>query len=392
LIELSLATDREALSLALLFDRSARLDATLLLLELVLLLVQLFPHLAMTGVQLLFALLELVFLLLDLLLEDHLHLALHLLQLLLVQRAFLLLLGCRVDLLEDRRILLHAHRLELARTVVLVERVVGVFFELLHVCSDEHLTELGKVAVILVVNLDDSPRVLAATHFASFGGADLGVGADNGEGNLRHDLLVLGDCLFVVQLVAGALENLDALVFNICENLVFTLEYRLTCLERQCTHSCLEGDDLLISECVGLGDDRDQVDLGVESAHDLNVERLKRVTGGLNKVHAGMDTVVDDVHAVDLVLGIEVGIKALLDVLDNGTPGLVVVDKVTKSRSINDVQSQTYTILFNVCTDGLDGNGGGCEVEAGLFLLLGWVERSVEQCVDKSRLSKTRFT
>jgi hypothetical protein len=40
----------------------------------------------------------------------------------------------------------------------------------------------------------------------------------------------------------------------------------------------------------------------------------------------------------------------------------------------------------------LNGNSGGCEVEARLFLLFGWVERSVEQCVDKSRLSKTRFT
>lgn len=116
------------------------------------------------------------------------------------------------------------------------------------------------------------------------------------------------------------------------------------------------------------------------------------MTSGLNEVHAGMDAVVDNVHAVDLVLGIEVGIEALLDVLDNRAPRLVVVDKVTESRSIDDVQSQAYTVLLNVCTDGLNGNSGGCEVEARLFLLFGWVERSVEQCVDKSRLSKTRFT
>jgi hypothetical protein len=130
----------------------------------------------------------------------------------------------------------------------------------------------------------------------------------------------------------------------------------------------------------------------VQPTHDLNVERLERVTGGLNEVHAGMDAVVDNVHAVDLVLGIEISIEALLDVLDDGAPGLVVVDKVTKSRSIDDVQSQTNTVLLNVGTDGLDGNSGGCEVETGLFLLLGRVERSVEQCVDESRLSKAGFT
>ena len=130
----------------------------------------------------------------------------------------------------------------------------------------------------------------------------------------------------------------------------------------------------------------------MQPAHDLDVERLKRVTGRLNEVHTGMDAVVDNVHAVDLVLGIEIGIETLLDVLDDRAPGLVVVDKVTKARSINDVQSQTYTVLLNVCTDGLDGNSGGCEVEAGLFLLLGWIKGSVEQCVDEGRLSKTRFT
>lgn len=130
----------------------------------------------------------------------------------------------------------------------------------------------------------------------------------------------------------------------------------------------------------------------MQPTHDLDVERLERVTSGLNEVHAGVDAVVDNVHAVDLVFGIEIGIEALLDVLDDRAPGLVIVDEVAKARSIDDVQSQAYTVLLNVCTDGLDGNSGGCKVEAGLFLLLGRVEGSVEQCVDESRLSKSRFT
>ena len=114
----------------------------------------------------------------------------------------------------------------------------------------------------------------------------------------------------------------------------------------------LEGDNLLVCECIGLGNDGDQVDLGVQPTHDLDVERLERVTSGLNEVDAGMDAVVDNVHAVDLVLGIEIGIEALLNVLDDRAPGLVVVDKVTETRSIDNVQSQTYTILLNVGTDG----------------------------------------
>jgi hypothetical protein len=36
----------------------------------------------------------------------------------------------------------------------------------------------------------------------------------------------------------------------------------------------------------------------------------------------------------DLVLGLEVGVVALLDVLDNWAPGVIIVDKVTEARSI----------------------------------------------------------
>jgi hypothetical protein len=58
----------------------------------------------------------------------------------------------------------------------------------------------------------------------------------------------------------------------------------------------------------------------MKATHHLNIQRLKCVAGGLNEVDAGVDAVVDDVHAVDLVLGIEVGVETLLNVLDNGPP------------------------------------------------------------------------
>lgn len=105
-----------------------------------------------------------------------------------------------------------------------------------------------------------------------------------------------------------------------------------------------------------------------------------------------MDAVVDNVHAVDLVLGIKISIEALFDVLDNGAPGFVVVDEVTEAGSVDNIQSETDAILLNVCADRLDGDSGRGEVEAGLFLLLGWIERGVEQSVDESRFSETRFT
>ena len=40
----------------------------------------------------------------------------------------------------------------------------------------------------------------------------------------------------------------------------------------------------------------------MKPTHNLDVERLEGVTGWLNEIDACVDTVVDNVHAVDLVL------------------------------------------------------------------------------------------
>lgn len=63
------------------------------------------------------------------------------------------------------------------------------------------------------------------------------------------------------------------------------------------------------------------------------------MAGGLNEEYAGVDTVVHNIHAIDLVFGVQIGIVTLLDVVDNRPPRLVVVDKVTKPRGVNDSQA-----------------------------------------------------
>ena len=150
----------------------------------------------------------------------------------------------------------------------------------------------------------------------------------------------------------------------------------------QKTYSGLEGSDLLIGKGISLGNDGDQVDLGVKAAHDLNVERLKRVTSRLNEENTSMDSVVDDVHAVDLVLSIQVRVESLFNVVDNRAPGLIVVDEITETRSVDNSKAETDTSLLNVGADGLDGNGLGNNVEARALALLGGVERGVEESVD----------
>ena len=144
----------------------------------------------------------------------------------------------------------------------------------------------------------------------------------------------------------------------------------------------LEGRNLLVRQGIGLGNHRDQVDLGVETLHDLNVERLQRVASGLDKEDTCVDAVVHDVHPVDLVLSIQVSIEALLDVIRDWPPGLVVVDEVTEARRINNGQAQANTGFLDICADRLDGDSLGDDVQARALLLLRRVQRRVEQSVD----------
>lgn len=56
--------------------------------------------------------------------------------------------------------------------------------QLLHVRADEHLTQLDKVTVLLVVHLNHTPRVRAAAHRTTVRGLAHRVRADDGEGDL----------------------------------------------------------------------------------------------------------------------------------------------------------------------------------------------------------------
>lgn len=73
----------------------------------------------------------------------------------------------------------------------------------------------------------------------------------------------------------------------------------------------------------------------MQPAHHLNVKRFQGVSSRLDEVYTCVDTVIDNIHPVNLVLGVEVGIKPLLDVLNDGLPGIIIIDKVTEAWGIN---------------------------------------------------------
>ena len=59
----------------------------------------------------------------------------------------------------------------------------------------------------------------------------------------------------------------------------------------------------------------------------------------LDEVDAGMHTVIHDVHAIDLVFGIEVCVESLFNVLHDRTPRIFVIDEVSETRSVDHGES-----------------------------------------------------
>jgi hypothetical protein len=231
--------------------------------------------------------------------------------------------------------------------------------------------------MLLIVDLDHTPWVAATTDFATFGCLHFGIGTNDCEWHFRHDFVVLRNRLLVIQLIAWTFEDVDVVVVDVCKNLKQSLSI---ChgWRYQYTYTLLEVRNLLIGESVRLGDDWNEVDLGVESTHDLNIQRLEGVASGLDKVDTSMHAVINNVHPVHLVLGVEICIESLLDVLDDWPPRIIVVHEVTKARGIHDGQAEANAIFLNIGGDGLNADGLGSKVERRLLALLWWVKRGVE--------------
>jgi class 3 adenylate cyclase len=85
--------------------------------------------------------------------------------------------------------------------------------------ADQHLAKLDEVAVLLVVDFDDAPRIATATDLAAIRCADLVGSTNDSERNLGHDLIVLCNGLLIIELVPGTLEDLDLVELDVCKNL-----------------------------------------------------------------------------------------------------------------------------------------------------------------------------
>ena len=149
-------------------------------------------------------------------------------------------------------------RLHLLLSVILVVKLFGRRDQVQHVRPDEERAQLAEIAVVLVLNLGNTPKVLTALDNAPIRGLNILSGADNGE---RH----------------GIGEHAGML----CSSLVVGLNRGLVNADALCgdnlPDALLEDKEVILGEGVGFRNDRDEVDTRAKALHDLNVKWLQPV-------------------------------------------------------------------------------------------------------------------
>jgi len=89
----------------------------------------------------------------------------------------------------------------------------------------------------------------------------------------------------------------------------------------------------------------------MKPSHNLNIQGLQGMSGRLNEVDTGVDSVVNDIHSVNLILGFQIGVKTLLNVINDWAPRLIIIDKVPESRGIDNSEAKANAILLNISRD-----------------------------------------
>lgn len=175
----------------------------------------------------------------------------------------------RLRNLPPSRTRAHLPRLHLRLTVVLVVKLLRRSDQVKHVSADEKRTQLLKVAVLLILNLCHTPKVVTSLDGPAIASLHVLRRANDGEGHSAHERLCMLCAGLVVDL-DGRRVDADALRVD------------------DFADALLEDGEVLGAERVGLGDDGDEVDAGAEALHHLDVEGL-RVRGRGVRVRVGTE-------------------------------------------------------------------------------------------------------
>jgi len=105
------------------------------------------------------------------------------------------------------------------------------------------------------------------------------------------------------------------------------------------TYPRLELGEVCWAQCIGLGDNGNQVDTGAEPLHNLNIQGLQGVASGSNEVQAGVDAQIDLIGAAGLLFLQHVGLMLVVQELDDGLPRVTVVHVVPEAWGVDNSEA-----------------------------------------------------
>jgi len=218
----------------------------------------------------------------------------------------------------DGAALLECEKLLSAEALVVDLR--SSFDEILKVSTRQEVAEVDEFAMVLILDIDNTPAVLATTNLLSSNDNGL-LGADDGEWNEILDLSI--ECNFLV-VVLFIIIWIHA---KVVESKLFS-------------YPLLESSALLESQTITLGNNGNDVDEFRELLENDNVDWLQAMARRLNEEQAAMNTSVLEVAlTLSAQLLAQICAMLVLDILDNWVPASLIVDEIAVSRSINDVES-----------------------------------------------------
>lgn len=149
--------------------------------------------------------------------------------------------------------------LHLLSAVRLIVKLLGGVDQVEHVRTDENRSQLLEVAVVLVLDLSNTPRVLTTLHDAAVASLDVLLRADNRKWHSGHETArMLGGGLIV--LLNWRLVDLNTLRLDNSPDLHDTLVKDSIEAFKVEVYLSLEFGEINRAQSISLGNNRDQVD------------------------------------------------------------------------------------------------------------------------------------
>lgn len=142
---------------------------------------------------------------------------------------------------------------------------------------------------------------------------------------------------------------------------------------------------------IGLGNNWDQVDTRAQALHNLNVQRLESMAGRTNEVQASVDSQINLLRTLWLLLLEHVTLVLIIEELNNWLPAVTVVDVVSKTRRVDNRQADLEELLLQLGLGDFNLNGlvnllGMASAVVGVVL-----DGGAEKSVDKGGLAESRL-